>query len=212
DTHRLLSRKDCNYYVMRLDAVRKKFDQVLEGLKIREQKQILPPRFVVEEVLKEMSEFIGKPASENILATSFKTRAAKIDKLTEAERVDFQARVESAITNKVYPAYRKLIDYFQGILPKTTTDDGVWKLPDGDAFYAYKLRENTTTTLKPDEVHDLGLREVARIEGEMRAILDANGFAGQPIGESMDKLTKDPRFLYPNDDTRRADALARYNA
>ncbi len=144
---------------MRLDALPKKFDQVLEGLKVREQKQILPPRFVVEEVLKEMTEFIGKPASENILATSFKTRAAKIEKLSETDRADFQARVESAITSKVYPAYQKLIDYFREILPKTTTDDGVWKLPDGDAFYAYKLRENTTTTLKPDEVHELGLRK-----------------------------------------------------
>ena len=210
NTHRLLSEKDCNYYVMRLDALPKKFDQVLDGLKIREQKQILPPRFVVEEVLKEMTDFIGKPASENILATSFKTRAAKIDKLSEAQRADFQARVETAITNKVYPAYQKLIDYFHEILPKTTTDDGVWKLPDGDAFYAYKLHENTTTTLNPTEVHELGLREVSRIEGEMRTILDANGFAGQPIGEAMDKLAKDPRFLYSNDDKGRAEALARY--
>src|SRR5437867_5477650 len=210
NTHRLLNEKDCNYYVMRLDALPKKFDQVLEGLKVREQKQILPPRFVVEEVLKEMTEFIGKPASENILATSFKTRAAKIDKLSEADRADFQARVESTITNKVYPAYQRLIDYFREILPKTTTDDGVWKLPDGDAFYAYKLHENTTTILKPDEVHELGLREVARIEGEMRTILDANGCARQPIGEAMDKLAKDPRFLYPNDDKGRSEALARY--
>jgi uncharacterized protein (DUF885 family) len=210
NTHRLLTRKDCEYYVMRLNALPKKFDQVLDGLNIREQKQILPPRFVVEEVLKEMTEFIGKPASENILATSFKTRAAKIEKLNDAERAKFQTRVESTITNKVYPAYQKLIDYFQEILPKTTTEDGVWKLPDGDAYYAYCLRENTTTTLKPDEVHELGLREVARIEGEMRAILDANGFAGQPIGEAMDKLAKDPRFLYPNNDKGHADALARY--
>src|SRR6266568_3858145 len=141
NTHRLLNRKDCDYYVMRLDALPKKFDQTLDGLKVREQ---------------------------------------------------------------------KLIDYFQAILPKTTTDDGVWKLPDGDAFYAYKLHENTTTKLKPDEVHELGLREVARIEDEMRAILDANGFAGQPIGEAMDKLAKDPRFLYPNNDKGRAEALARY--
>ena len=110
NTHRLLNEKDCNYYVMRLDALPKKFDQVLEGLKVREQKQILPPRFVVEEVLKEMTEFIGKPASENILATSFKSRAARIEKLSEAKRADFQARVESAITNKVYPAYQRLID------------------------------------------------------------------------------------------------------
>src|SRR2546427_1384468 len=210
NTHRLLSRKDCEYYLKRLDALPKKFDQLLDNLKVREEKQILPPRFVVEEVLKEMTDFIGTPASENILATSFKTRAAKIDKVTGAQRADFQARVETAITARVYPAYQKLIDYFQKILPKTTTDDGVWKLPDGDAYYAYCLRQNTTTTLRPDEIHELGLREVARIEGEMRAILDANGFVGQPIGEAMDKLAKDPRFLFPNDDKGRTDALARY--
>ena len=101
NTHRLLrSEKDCNYYVMRLDALPKKFHQVLDGLKIREQKQILPPRFVVEEVLKEMTDFIAKPASENILATSFKSRAAKIDKLSDAKRADFQTRVETAIPTK----------------------------------------------------------------------------------------------------------------
>ena len=210
NSHRLLSPKDCEYYLMRLDALPKKFDQTLEGLKVREQKQILPPRFVVEEVVKEMSEFIAKPAAENILATSFKTRAAKIDKLAEQQRADFQARVENAITSHVYPAYQKLIDYFRELEPKATTDDGVWKLPDGDAFYAYALHENTTTTLPPNQVHDLGLREVTRIETEMRALLDANGFAGQPIGASMDKLSKDPRFLYPNDDKGRADALAEY--
>jgi uncharacterized protein (DUF885 family) len=210
NTHRLLAKRDCEYYVKRLDALPKKFNQTLESLKVREDKQILPPRFVVEEVLKEMSDFIAKPAAENILATSFKTRAAKIDKLSEAERADFQKRVEASITGRVYPAYQKLIDYFKRIEPKTTTDDGVWKMPEGDAFYAYALHENTTTTMKPNDVHDLGLREVARIEAEMRSILDANGFAGTPIGEAMDKLGKDPRFLFPNDDKGRADALAEY--
>src|SRR6184192_1999765 len=102
NTHRLLNQKDCEYYLMRLDALPKKFDQVLDGLKVREQKQILPPRFVVEEVLKEMTEFIGKPVSENILATSFKNRAAKIDRLSETDRADFQARVETAINAKAY--------------------------------------------------------------------------------------------------------------
>jgi uncharacterized protein (DUF885 family) len=210
NTHRLLNRKDCEYYLARLDALPKKFDQLLQNLKVREEKQILPPRFVVEEVLKEMTDFIGEPASENILATSFKSRMAKIDKLTQQQRADFQARAEAAVTGEVYPAYQKLIDYFRELLPKTTTDDGVWKLPDGDNYYAYRLRENTTTTLKPDEVHELGLREVARIEQEMRTLLDANGFAGQPIGESMDKLGKDPRFLFPNDDQGRTDALSDY--
>jgi uncharacterized protein (DUF885 family) len=210
NTHRLLAKEDCEYYLMRLDGIPKKFDQLLDSLRARQERQILPPRFVVEEVLKEMSDFIAKPATENILASSFKERAAKIGKLSEKERTDFQARVEGAITSKVYPSYQKLIDYFKGVLPKTTTDDGVWKLPDGEAFYAYALHQNTTTTIKPNDVHELGLREVARIEGEMRILLDANGFAGQPIGVSMDLLAKDPRFLYPNDDNGRAAALAEY--
>src|SRR5437879_10581775 len=141
NTHPLRTKQDCEYYVMRLNAVPKKFDQVLESMRPREQKQILPPRFVVEEVLKEMSNYIAKPPAENVLATSFKERAAKIEKLTDAERMDFQTRVEMAINSGVYPSYQKLIDSFKGVLPKTTTDDGVWKLPDGDAYYTYALRE-----------------------------------------------------------------------
>ena len=210
NTHRLFNERDCEYYVMRLDALPVKFDQTLESLRKREQEQIIPPRFVVEEVLKEMTEFVAKPPAENILAKSFKERAAKIQKLTDQQRADFQKRVEASITTNVYPAYQKLIAYFNELLPKTTTDDGVWKLPNGDAFYAYVLHSNTTTDMPPNDVHELGLREVTRIEGEMRPILDANGFAGQPIGASLDKLSKDPRFVYPNDDKGRADALAEY--
>src|SRR5256714_6335216 len=210
NTHRLLAPRDCEYYRQRLIAVGMKFDQLLESLKVREQKGILPPRFVVEKVLAEMNNFVSQPASENILATSFKTRAAKISDLTDDQRVAFQKKVETAIADNVYPAYHKLIDYFTAILPKTTTDDGVWKLPDGDAFYAYALRKSTTTTLKPDEVHELGLSEVTRIEAEMRALLDANGFAGRPVAEAMEELRKDPRFQFSNDDKGRTDALAEY--
>jgi uncharacterized protein (DUF885 family) len=210
NAHRLLAARDCEYYRQRLIAVGPKFDQLLESLKVREQKGILPPRFVVEKVLTEMNNFVAQPAAENILSTSFKTRVAKISELNDDQRAAFQKKVETAITDNVYPAYHKLIDYFNGLLPKTTTDDGVWKLPDGDAFYAYALRKSTTTTLNPEEIHDLGLREVTRIETEMRALLDANGFAGRPIGEAMDALRKDPRFLFPNDDKGRADALAEY--
>ncbi|PYJ86153.1 MAG: DUF885 domain-containing protein, partial [Verrucomicrobia bacterium] len=210
NTHRLLAPRDCEYYRQRLMAVGTKFDQLIESLKVREQKGILPPRFVVEKVLTEMNNFVAQPPAENILATSFKTRAAKIEGLSDEQRLAFQKRIETAITGDVYFAYRKLIDYCNAVLPKTTTDDGVWKLPDGDAFYAYALRRSTTTTLNPEEVHNLGLREVTRIEGEMRALLDANGFAGRPIGEAMDALGKDQRFLFPNDDKGRADALAEY--
>ncbi len=208
--HRMVAPKDCDYYLQRLDALPKKFDQVLAGLKLREQKGIIPPRFVVEKVLKEMTDFVAQPPAENILATSFKNRAAKISKLTDAIRTEYQGRVETAIATEVYPAYQKLIDYYADLLPKTTTDDGVWKLPEGEAFYAYMLHQNTTTTLNPAEIHALGLAEVGRIEGEMRQILDANGYAGQPIAAALKALGADPRFLFPNDDSGRAAALAEY--
>ena len=87
-----------------------------------------------------MRGFVGQPVAANILATSFQTRVAKISELTAKERADYQVRVENAIGAQVYPAYQKLIDYFQALLPKTTTDDGVWKFPDGEAYYAYLLR------------------------------------------------------------------------
>jgi uncharacterized protein (DUF885 family) len=210
NTHRLLDARDCEYYLQRLAGVPAKFEQLLESLRLREQKHILPPRFVVEKVVREMNAFVAQPPAQNILATSFRARTANIAGLSEAQRAAFNARVEAAVSDTVYPAYRELIDYFNGLLPKTTTEDGVWKLPDGDAFYAYMLRTNTTTTLRPQEVHDLGLREVARIEAEMRAILDANGFRGRAIRDAMEALGNDPRFLFPDDGTGQAQALAEY--
>ncbi|MDQ3626571.1 MAG: DUF885 domain-containing protein, partial [Verrucomicrobiota bacterium] len=169
-----------------------------------------PPRFVVEKVLKEMTDFKAQPAAENILATSFKARAEKIEKLTDQQRAEFQARVEAAINAHVYPAYQKLIEYFTALLPRTTTDDGVWKLPNGEAFYAHMLRQNTTLPLQSGEIHALGVSEVERIEAEMRTILDANGYTGQPTREVIAALRDDPRFLFANDDTGRAAAIAEY--
>src|SRR5204862_2071478 len=110
NTHRLLAPRDCEYYLDRLNALPTKFDQLLASLRVREEKGILPPRFVVEKVLKEMNGFVAQPAAENILSRTFKTRAAGIKELTDAERADYQKRVETAVTSSVYPAYQNLID------------------------------------------------------------------------------------------------------
>ncbi len=211
NTHRLQRERDARYYLQRLEAIPKKFDQVLEGLRLRESMDILPPRFVVERVLREMNEFVAQPVAENILAKSFQTRLVKAPDLTDAQRADLNAAVQRTVTDKVYPAYGKLIDYFTALRPKTTTDDGVWKLPHGDEFYAFMLRQNTTTKLKPAEIHDLGLREVARIEGEMRTILDAQGHLGRTVGEWMQELTKDEKFQFPDSDEGRAAAIGEYS-
>lgn len=119
----------------------------------------------------------------------------------------------AAIETAVYPAYRGLIDYFRDLEGRATDDDGVWKLPDGDAFYAHCLRSSTTTDLTPDEVHEIGLREVARIEAEMEAILNRLGHAGDaPAPRRLNALARDERFLFPNTEEGRAACLAEYQA
>lgn len=209
--HRVADRKDADQYLSRLSEWGRKFDQLIAALKYRQERGIVPPRFVVTRVLTEMRDFIAAPARENILAKTFAEKLAKVEALSASERTELAARAESLVTTVVYPAYQRLITFMSAQEAIATTDDGVWKLPDGDAYYAYALRTNTTSSLTPDEIHQLGLREVKRIEDEMRTILGEQGMTGKTPGEWLNTLTQDRRFLYQNNDDGRATAIARYN-
>lgn len=207
--HPVDGKANARNYARRLSKFGVRLDQVLEGLHTREAKGCIPPRFVIRRVLDEMIAFAGTPARECPLYTVFAEKLGKL-KLSEAERQAFLAAAEQEIEKTVYPAYRKLIAYFTELEPKATTDDGVWKLPDGEAYYAYTLRSNTTTDLTPEEVHQIGLSEVARIQGEMKAILAGLGYPDVDIAQQMQAFAKEERFLYPNTDEGRADCLADY--
>jgi uncharacterized protein (DUF885 family) len=174
--HPVVSKLEGRNYVKRLNRFGVKFDQVLEGLKIREKKGVLPPRFVIRRVLDEMTAFVGQPTSANPLYTVFKDKLTKLDKVSGRDREALLSETEVAISQTVYPAYQKFIAFFTELEQKATTDDGVWKLPDGAEYYAHCLRSNTTTAYTPEQVHEIGLREVTRIEGEMGAILNKLGY------------------------------------
>jgi uncharacterized protein (DUF885 family) len=205
--HQIKNARDAKNYTERLSKFPDKFSQVLDGLRVREAKGIIPPRFVIERVLLEMSNFISKPANENILYTSAKE---KLEKAAVPERDKILADISTKIESDVYPAYKTLIAYFEELKPKSTTDDGAWKHPNGDAYYAHMLRSNTTTNMTPAEVHDLGLKEVARIQDEMKLILASAGIEGKSVGEAMTALGKEPRFLYPNTDDGKKECLRDY--
>ena len=210
DTHVIQTVQDADYYLARLNLFQWKFDRVLENLRTREARGILPPKFVIERVLDEMRGFITKPAKENILYTSFDQRLDNIGPMPPEVRADFLGRAQNAIQNSVYPAYESLIAYFEELQPKVTENNGVWALPDGDAFYAYALRSSTTTDLSPEEVHAIGLNEVARIEGEMQHILKRLGHNAENPLEELKRLSQDPEFTYPNTDDGREAALEEY--
>ncbi len=208
--HAVQDRRGAEDYLKRLAAIPTKWDQLLESLRLREERGILPPRFVVERVLQEMREFVARPAAANPLVTVFAEKLDELDRLAPEERAKLKHQAETYVEDQVNPAYGKLIDYFATLEPKTTSDDGVWKLPDGEAYYAWALHRHTTTRLTPMEIHELGVREVARIEAEMRTILDAQDHTGGTPGEWLQRFTHDPRFLYPNTDAGRQQALAEY--
>ena len=118
-----------------------KFDQLLESLRVREQKEILPPRFVVEKVLKEMNAFVAQPAADNILSSSFKARAKKIKGMTDVQRTDFQnsrgGRGHEHGLSGLPEADRLFQRPPARKRPRTTV---FGRLPDGEAFYAYAVR------------------------------------------------------------------------
>lgn len=209
--HPVISRLEGRNYIQRLNRFGVKFDQVLEGLRVREERGILPPRFVIRRVLDEMTAFVGQPATENPLYTVFRDKLAKLERLSQADREALLAGAADAIQRSVYPAYQKLIAYFTALEPRATTDDGVWKLPDGAAFYAHCLRSSTTTEFTPEQVHEIGLQEVARIEGEMAAILQGLGHAPEPSApRKLAELAQEERFQYPNTDEGRQACLEDY--
>ena len=211
-SHKLLSKGDITAYIARLSGFETKFNQVLEGLKLREQKGISAPKFVIKRVLDEMKGFISGGVNKNILYTNFDEKIAKIDGLSTEEKASYSKQVADKIQTSVFGAYRKLIEYNEGLYAKATTDDGVWKLPNGDAYYRYQLRTNTTTDLSQEEVHQIGLREVSRIKKEMWAILTSEGYTDKTksIGPIIQGLSKEERFLFPETPEGKNRVLAEY--
>jgi uncharacterized protein (DUF885 family) len=211
NVHQVHNRRDADYYNERLAAVRVKFAQVLEGLKIREQHGVVPPTFVIDKVLAGMAAFVAQQPEQSILYTSLAEKLKKAEDLDPAAQAEVLAETKRQIQGSVYPAYNQLITYFTALRPRSTNDAGVWKFPNGKAFYAHCLRSNTTTTLSAAEIHALGLREVARITAEMRAILQAEKVAGaDSVGPTMARLGEETRFLYPDTDSGRAQILSDY--
>ncbi len=210
NTHRVDDLDGAEDYLHRVGGFEQAFADTIEGLVYRESQGIVPPKFVITRVLKEMRAFVEPPAREHILYTHFVEKLSELADVDDATRTQLQDRLADLIENSVYPAYQRMIDHYAEIEPTASTDDGVWKLPDGAALYAAKLRSFTTTQMTAEEIHQLGLSEVARIQGEMKSILQGQGYDPSDFAATMQALNREPRFLYPENDEGRAQILADY--
>ena len=212
DMHQVADDTDAAYYIARLNGVQAQFAGLLESLSVAEAAGIMPPRFVIQAVIAQMDNITAAPPAEHVLVSSFSDKLANTE-LAAEQQAELLAQAEVAVREVVYPAYADLKAYFVTLQDKATDDAGVWKLPDGDDYYVYQLRRYTTTDLTASEIHQLGLSEVARIQGEMRAIFDQLGYdSAISVGALLQVLNESPEFLYPDTAAGREQILADYRA
>jgi uncharacterized protein (DUF885 family) len=210
--HKIDNVKDAEAYIARLNAIPKLFDQLITNLQVREDKGVVAPRFVFPLVLDACHKKIqGKPfdssANNSPLLDDFTKKVGALKDIDSATRNRLLSGATKALNESVKPAYEKLIAFLDGQSKRANDDAGVWKFPDGAEFYSSALRRSTTTDLTADQIHEIGLKEVARIHGEMTRIKDKIGFKGDL--QALFKFMRDDRQFYlPDTDEGRAKYLA----
>jgi len=210
NVHRIESREDAEAYIKRLQSVGEVVELAISDLLESFEAGVLPPAFVFPMIIDDCENLLrGAPFSEGPSGTwleDFEKKILTVKSLTDEEQTTFTDQARQAILQEVGPAYRKLLSTLLDLQAKATDDDGVWKLPDGDEYYAFRLRQTTTTTLGAEEIHTTGLAEVERIHQEMEAIKTQVGFEGS-LNEFFEHLRTDPKFFYANDEEGRQQYL-----
>jgi len=197
--HAITNIKDAEDYIARVNGANKLLMQLIEQLKLREEKGIIAPKFVFPHVLRDSQNIlVGAPFDNKGNSTILADFINKIDQLSidEEERASLMSGINDALINQLKPGYEQLISYLNLLATKADDRDGAWKFPDGEAFYKNALQRTTTTNLSAQDIHELGLREVTRIHDEMRVIMKKVDFDGK-LNDFFEFMRDDPQFYYP---------------
>lgn len=210
DMHQLNNADDAERYLDRLAAVEEYMTGLNSSLQHRLERGIMPPKFVVQRVRKQVDNILTPQITDNVLYKRFVTDVDKLKDADEADKTAFKIRCKDLVQEVVYKAYQKL-DATLALMEASTNDEaGVWKLPNGDAFYAHMLKQQTTTNYTPEQIHNIGLAEVARIQHQMKVLLKGTRRDTTDLSKTMRALAAEPQFLYENTDAGRAQCLADY--
>jgi uncharacterized protein (DUF885 family) len=201
--HPLAVAQDADNYLARLALIDTRMDEALVEAKRLADKGWIPPRFIIEATLKQLRGFAGTPPAQNPLVTSLVQRLAP-DALDAAGKERVAANAARIVGTEVYPAWNRAIALLESILPRSTNDAGLWRLPGGDAAYANALGRFTSTRMTAEEIHEVGLKQVARIEAQMESILKTLGRTQGTVKDRIDKLEIDLRYPNPDSEESRA--------
>ena len=204
--HPVENAADAEAYLARLQAFSVALDQDSEQMRHDAGLGVIAPDFILDKALIQLAELHDLPAARSNMVGSI-TRRTKAAGLTG----DYEGRASKIYEAAVQPALARQIALTKDLRAKATHDAGVWRLPKGEEYYAQSLRQATTTTLSPKEVHELGLDRVAFISAQIDSDLKKLGRSQGAVGERLRALYDDPKFRFPNTDAGKELLLADLN-
>jgi uncharacterized protein (DUF885 family) len=211
DTHPVRNFREATDYIKRV----KLFDESLNAdlVWLEEQKKlgIFAPVYVFDHVIRQLNELIGYEDDSNPLMQVFIRKVGELD-IDQQSKEDLASDLSAVIQSDVKPGYKLILEFMENNYVNANQHHGVWSLPNGDAFYASRLRSFTTTDYTAEEIHQIGLSEVERIGARMKEIFISLGYqVNKPVGEMMNDLNENPDFLYADTPDRKEIVIADYN-
>lgn len=209
--HAVKNEKTARNYVERLKAMGPKLDAVTAEMQRQAKAGLVLPVSLLDRSLAMIADTTAGTPEANPLVTSFVDRMKAVKDLPPALQAELRTAAIAQVKDGVIPAYQRMAAALQAVRPEALKQAaGIGRLPEGAEYYAMMLKEMTSTDYTPEQVHQLGLAEVARISGEMDALLQAQGLKEGTVAARVQQLRQDPRYLLPNTDAGRAEMLKRY--
>jgi uncharacterized protein (DUF885 family) len=199
--HRIESGADAEAYLARLSSYAKQLDGELERVRAARAQGLVPPAFLIDKALGQLT-LSAKSARQG------GTVVESIERRTKGMAGNWAERARTIAVQEIAPALERQLHELQAQRTVATNDAGIWARPGGEGFYRWALEVSTTTSMSPDEVHEMGRHELDRLHPQMNAILRQIGYSQGTVGERMRALAKDPRYQFPEGDKGRAEILA----
>jgi len=211
DTHPIRNYREAADYIKRVRLFDDSLNSDLVWLGEQKKLGIFAPQFVFDHVIKQLKELIAYTDEENPLMQIFIEKVNDLD-MSVQKKEDLYSELSAVIKSDVKPGYESILQYMETNYNNANKYHGVWSLPNGDAFYASRLRSYTTTDYSAEEIHQIGLSEVERIGSRMKEIFTLLGYeVNKPVGEMMNDLNENPDFLYADTPDRKEIVIADYN-
>ena len=214
NNHRVASVADARAYIARIGETERVMREVATTMRDQAKKGIVPPKMVFKPAREDAAKVITGapfgPGADSTLLADFRKKVTALD-IADAEKAALIADAEKALTGPFKRGFDTLFAVLDEIEPKANGNDGAWSLPNGAAFYANRLAQNTTTDLTADQIHQIGLDQVAAIRTEMEAVKARVGYTGS-LESFFDAIRTDPKFKYPNTDAGRETYLTEARA